>query len=175
MYESYIGVINPMAFNYAPKGWMTCSGQLLSIAQYSAVFALLGTSFGGNGTTNFALPDLRGRRAIGDGVSPTLGTWAFGQAAGVENTTVLITQLPSHLHNVVVKATQLASESNDPAGNYLGGGGTNNYTSQATDVTMNQVEAVAAPTGGSQPINIQAPYLAMNYSICITGIFPSRN
>ena len=164
-----------MAFTFAPKGWMTCQGQILSIAQYSALFSLLGTNYGGDGRTTFGLPDLQGRRVIGQGNSPSVGNYVVGQKAGVESTTVLLSQLPTHIHTVAVKANQIASETNDPQNNYFGGGGPNNYTATTPDVTMNPAETVATSVGGSQPMNIQAPYLAMYYNICTQGIFPSRN
>ncbi len=175
MTEFYMGTIVPMAFSFAPRGWMSCEGQLISIQQNQALFALLGTTFGGNGVQTFGLPDLRGRRVIGQGVSPSLGTWTWGQKGGVENTTILLNQMPTHQHAVTVKANQIASESNDPQNNYLGGGATANYTATAPDVQFNVAESTAGIAGGSQPVNIQTPYLAMYYNICTQGLFPSRN
>ncbi len=175
MYQSFLGTITPMAFNFAPKGWLPCQGQILSIAQNTALFSLLGTNYGGDGRVTFGLPDLRGRRVIGQGNSPSVGNYVVGQLSGVENTTVLITQLPTHLHTITTKANQIASETNDPQNNYFGGGVGNNYTATAPDVTMNVAEATSGIAGGSQPMNIQAPYLAMFYNICTSGLFPTRN
>jgi microcystin-dependent protein len=174
MNESFIGVITPMAFSFAPRGWMSCEGQLLSIAQYSALFSLLGTLYGGDGRTTFALPDLRGRRIIGQG-SSSVGTYRVGEKAGAENTTVLLSQLPTHIHTIAVKANVFTSDNNDPSNAFFGGGGTNNYTASVPDTTMNAAEATSSMAGGNQLMNIQAPYLAMYCNICTQGLFPSRN
>lgn len=176
MNQFFIGTIVPMAFNFAPTGYMSCEGQLLPIAQYQAVFALLGTTYGGNGQTTFALPDLRGRRVIGQGVSPTLGTWTEGQAGGVEQTTILLSQLPNHTHQVVVKTNGAAADSTDPTNNYFGNDSAQTAYDASNDNTFMNPGAITAGTAGSSlPVNIQAPYLAMYYNICIYGLFPSRN
>lgn len=174
MYEAFVGSIIPMAFGYVPQGWASCEGQLLGINQYQALFSLLGTTYGGNGTTTFALPDLRGRRVVGRGASPTLGNWTIGQKGGTETTTILLSQMPNHSHSVTVKANSLSADNSDPSGLFIGGGVASVFSSDAPDVTMNQNEASAGIAGGSQPQNIQSPYLAMYYNICQQGIYPPR-
>jgi len=174
--EAYVGSIMPMAFNFAPQGWMSCEGQTLAIAQYSAVFALLGTMYGGNGTSTFALPDLRGRMIIGQGTGPGLPSYVVGQKAGLPNVTLTTQQMPSHTHTIVAKANGLSSNSNDPNGNYFGGGTVTNYdTTQDGSSVLNPQCITAAAAGSSLPVAIMNPYVAMYYNICINGIFPSRN
>jgi len=171
-----MGSIMPMAFSFAPYGWMSCEGQLLPISQYSAVFALLGTMYGGNGQTTFQLPDLRGRMIIGQGTGPGLPTYDVGEMGGAPQVTLLISQMPMHTHAIVAKANGLSSNSNDPNGNYFGGGTVANYdTAQDNSSVLNPQCITAGVAGGSQPVGIMNPYVAMYYNICMQGIFPTRN
>ena len=176
--EGTIGEIRLFAGNFAPRNWAFCAGQLLAISQNTALFSILGTTYGGNGQTTFALPDFRGRSAVGVGQGPGLTNISLGEVSGEENVTLLSTQMPAHTHALNV--------SNTPANTSTPG----NTTSLAvvTDVTenaMNTYNAVAPNTtlnnqsisiaGNSQPHNNRPPYLGMNYIICLFGIFPSRN
>lgn len=181
--EVFIGTIIPFGFNFAPRGWVTCSGQLLPIAQYTAVFSLLGTVYGGNGQTNFGLPDLRGRSPLSFGQAPGLSNYDLGQSAGTENVSLLSSNLPSHALNVNV---QLASTASSPASiptstnSYLGasGGGQGSATIYSDAQGANPVTlkgATATFAGSNIPVSIQSPYLALNFCICLEGIFPSRN
>ncbi len=192
--EPFIGEIKILGFNFAPKGYLTCSGQVLSIAQNTALFSLLGTMYGGNGQTTFGLPDLRGRAPIGQGQGPGLSSYNMGQLSGTENVTLLTTNLPAHTHQATatttntVKASNLAGTLNTPvAGSALAaakdvnGDNVNAYTASApntalatgtADVAVNVTVGIA---GNSIPVSILQPYLAINYSIAIYGIFPSRN
>lgn len=181
--EGYIAEVRMFAGNFAPRGWAFCQGQILSIAQNTALFALLGTTFGGNGQTTFALPDLRGRVAVGPGQGPGLPAVNLGQMAGAPTHTLIITEMPAHNH-----ATQVATRAFESP---TGGGGnatipTNNYWSSgnSTDVYNNTTNTAMNPAavavtvgiaGGSQPHNNMQPYLGLNYIICMEGIFPSRN
>jgi len=188
MADPFLGQIALFAFNFPPKGWALCSGQLLPINQNQALFALLGTTFGGNGVTTFALPDMRGRVPIGVGVggaNPMLG-----QAAGNETITLIATQMPSHAHavnttNLTATARCLNSAANVPAaaGNafaIVNPGSTLAYSSVA-DADMQASSAGftgSAPTanaGSSQPHENRQPYLVLSYCIALTGIFPSPN
>lgn len=164
-----------MAISYAPVGWMSCEGQLLPIANYSALFALIGTYYGGNGVSTFGLPDLRGRAIIGQGQGPGLPTYDIGEAQGTNAVTLSSNQLPPHTHQITVNANSFSSSTADPANAYFGGGSTQVYDSATDNTPMNPTSMIALPTGGSQPVNIQNPYLAMYYNICVEGIFPSRN
>lgn len=173
--EAYIGSIIPMAINYAPVGWMSCEGQLLSIAEYSALFALVGTDYGGDGTNTFALPDLRGRAIIGQGQGPGQPFFPVGARQGTTSVTLSASQLPPHTHQINVHANSFGASTNNPAGAYFGGGSNVIYDTTNDGTNMNMQSVTAGVAGGNQPIDIQNPYLAMYYNICIEGIFPSRN
>lgn len=172
MSEPFLGEIIMFGGNFAPRGWAFCSGQLLSIAQNTALFSILGTTYGGNGTTTFALPDLRGRVPIHPGQGPGLSSYVLGEAAGVENVTLLTTQMPAHTHVLTSNASTAAATDTLPTGNFLASD--NQYTN-ASNTQMNANAVAIAPTGGSQPhTNIQ-PFLCVNFIIALEGIFPSRN
>jgi microcystin-dependent protein len=170
MSEPFLSEIKVVSFNFAPKGWALCNGQLLPINQNQALFALLGTTYGGNGQTNFALPNLRGRVPIHIGNGHTLG-----EAAGTTAVTVNIQQLPTHMHPLMA-STQLANQATvATAGvpNILAATEGNQYAPPAslTTLTPDSVTNV----GGSQPHNNMMPYLVLNFIIALQGIFPSRN
>ncbi|MEO8235634.1 MAG: tail fiber protein [Flavobacterium sp.] len=182
--EPFIGEIKIFGFNFAPRGYLTCQGQIMSIAQNTALFSLLGTTYGGNGQTTFGLPDLQGRVPIGQGQGPGLPNYVMGQKAGVNTVTLLTSNIPAHVHTlnaVVVKqqaSTANADETgpdgnfpaNTAAASYSGNGATPNvFTGGATITGTTDV------TGSNQPFDITNPYLTINYSIAVEGIFPSRN
>lgn len=191
--EGTIGEIRMFAGNFAPRSWQFCQGQLLSIAQNSALFSILGTTYGGNGQTTFALPDLRGRTPVGQGQGPGLSSISLGQVAGTENVTLLITQMPAHNHTAVATVTgtvtpkAFADEGlgDDPTNAFAAVSSASNriYTNntQTPDAVMGSSPIAATATvtigiaGNSQPVPIRNPYLGMNYIICLEGIFPSRN
>jgi microcystin-dependent protein len=184
MSEPFLGQVEIFAFNYAPKGWTFCSGQLLSIQQNTALFSLLGTNYGGNGTNNFGLPDLRGRVSIGAGQGPGLSNYVLGQVGGEEGHTLLQGEMGMHNHSLNVNSTTGASNNtNAPSGTVLGQtigvpaqGSTFNlylYNSGAPGGTLDP--HTIGFSGGSQPHPNQMPYLTMNFSIALVGIFPSRN
>jgi len=177
--EGYLAQIIMFAGNFAPRGWAFCQGQILSIAQNTALFSLLGTTFGGNGQTTFALPDLRGRVPVGTGQGPGLASVTLGEVAGEPTHTLISTEMPAHNHLVGVNATGQANSAN-PNGNVLGIGKVpsssetlNMYSSSGA--STNLAPAAITIAGGSQPHNNMQPYLGMNYVICLEGIFPSRN
>jgi len=168
MSEPFLSEIKVVSFNFPPKGWALCNGQLLPINQNQALFALLGTTYGGNGQTNFALPNLRGRLPIHMGSGHTLG-----EAAGSTSVTVNIQQLPTHLHTL--QAVNQNSTTNAPSNTVLF---SNSTSSQAYQPPANLVamspQAVSS-VGGSQPHNNMMPYLVLNFIIALQGIFPSQN
>lgn len=187
----FIGLVLPFAFDFAPKGWAMCQGQLLPINQYQALFALVGTTYGGNGTTNFGLPNLQGRAARGYGQGPGLSACTMGQVAGTETITLTVNNLPNHTHVLTSAGTgpkvssQIGtSPSPSSATNVLGAlndpnlTAVNNFYNSATP-NINLNTGYAAPAlannGGNQPVNIMQPYIALNYCIALVGIFPSRN
>jgi microcystin-dependent protein len=183
MADPYVGEIRIFAFNYAPSGWLPCAGQLLNISQYQALFALIGTYYGGNGVTNFALPNLQSRVPLGYTTSTPpsgLSTYALGATAGAENITLTTAQAPLHTHavNAVSGAASGASEPSAafPATNLcslIGKGQTlTTYSSGPANNTMNP--GMVAAAGGNQPHSNLQPYIAVNFCIAIQGIFPPR-
>jgi microcystin-dependent protein len=175
MSDPFIAEIRQFGFNFAPRGWATCDGQLLPIAQNTALFSLLGTTFGGNGTTNFALPDLRGRMPLHFGLGAGLSSVSLGESGGAEAVTLTTAQLPPHLHNVLASADLAASA--DPSGNVMGAkgrGGVNVYA-PASNLTALAPGAVNASAGGGQAHDNVQPSSVVNFCIALQGIFPSRN
>lgn len=178
--EGTIGEIRMFAGNFAPRTWAFCANQIISIAQNTALFSILGTTYGGNGQTTFALPDFRGRVAVGTGQGPGLSNIILGQLAGTPTTTLTTANMPAHNHQVTGNITPQGSLdgtlSTDPTGRRTAN--VNIYTN-ATDELANMAPiAVNLPTtiaGSSQPFSIMPPYLGMNYIICMFGIFPSRD
>jgi microcystin-dependent protein len=155
-----------MSFNFAPKGWAMCNGQFLPINQNQALFSLLGTTYGGNGQTTFALPDLRGQAPIHRGSGHTLG-----EKGGEQAHTLTIPEMPTHRH--VVNANSSATGGNNSPLNRFLGGGNNVYQSPQNPTALNP--GMVSPTGGSQAhLNMQ-PFLALNFCIALQGIFPSQN
>lgn len=174
--EGTIGEIRMFAGNFAPRNWAFCQGQTIAISQNTALFSILGTTFGGNGQTTFALPDFSSRVAIGTGQGPGLSSYQLGQAAGTETNTILITNMPAHNHQMQASGdgpTQGTASGASLASSTRSTSVPNIYVSGAS----NQVPMASATTiaGGSQPMNNVQPYLGMNYIICLFGIFPSRN
>lgn len=169
MSNPFLGQIQSFGFTFAPRGWALCNGALMSIAQNSALFSLLGTVYGGDGITTFAVPDLRGRTSMNAGQSPGLSNYVLGEESGVENVSLLGTQIPSHNHTVSASSgTKLV---NAPANNNLGG--FEMYTNAQLNAVMDP--AMIGASGGSQPHNNMMPYLVINWCICVEGIYPSRN
>lgn len=169
MSESFLGEIKPVGFNFAPVGWALCNGQIMSISQNTALFSLLGTTFGGNGQTTFALPDLRGRVAIGSGAGPGLSFRDLGETAGAESVGLSINEMPSHRHNVntlMVDASTRSALGAVPAKSARPIYGTGSTASMASDSIQ--------PTGDSNPHDNVQPSLVVNYIIALQGIFPPR-
>ncbi len=181
--EPFIGEVKLLGFNFAPKGYATCQGQVLSIAQNTALFSLLGTTYGGNGQTTFALPDLQGRVPVGQGQGPGLSPYSMGQVGGVENTTLTTAQMPMHVHpaqGITIRIpVNTANDDSAAAGNYIGDSSPNDMYGGTPSPTLSTgapiVGGTTAVAGGSQPFSLLTPYLCMNYSIALQGIFPSRN
>lgn len=183
MSTPYLGQIEAFAFNFAPKGWMMCAGQLLSIQQYTALFSLLGTYYGGNGTTNFQLPDLRGRVAVSQGQAQGGSPYTMGEAVGTENVTLLLNNMPQHTHtmNVVNNGTATTGGAALPSNNVqlASGFDTRPAPGAATPLygpssgAQVALENLGSTTGNTPHPNMM-PYLTVNYCISLTGIFPSR-
>lgn len=174
--EGYIAQIMWFAGNFAPRNWAFCQGQIINIAQNTALFSIIGTTYGGNGQTTFALPDFRGRVAIGAGNGPGLSSYLLGQTGGSNYTTLTVDNLPPHIHTLNGSDTS-ANNVAAPAGNYLAntvGLNDREYFVGAGEVTAMGTQALGA-NGGGQAFNNMQPYLGMNFVICLYGIFPSRN
>jgi microcystin-dependent protein len=168
MSDPYIGEIRLVGFNFAPVSWAFCNGQLMSISEYEALFNLIGTTYGGDGQTTFALPDLRSRIPIHQG-----NGFVQGQAGGTETVTVTLSQIPSHSH--VPQANSGGGTSNNPAGNVWANWSGDQYSDQLPSSQMQMNAGVAGFSGGGQPHNNIPPYLAVNFIICLVGIFPSQS
>lgn len=176
--ETYLGTICVFGFNYAPYGWQYCNGQILPISTNAALFSLIGTYYGGNGTSTFGLPNLQGRCAIHLGQLQGGSLYTIGEFSGAENVTVLISNLPAHNHGYTfaLNCNTTAASANQQSPN-------NNYPATSSEAIYNSAQNanMAAPTvtlgttGGSTPITISDPALVMNYCIAMTGIFPTRN
>lgn len=189
--EGYIGEIRMFAANFSPRNWAYCSGQLLAISTNTALFSILGTMYGGNGQTTFALPDMRGRSAVSPGSNPGTINYPIAGRAGSESTTLLSTNLPPHTHVLTGKPTvTITPRCNTGAGTVTEAGDqypavpgniTPPYTTAAPDVPVASMPVQAtsnimgANAGGSQPLQHLSPYTVVNYIICIYGIYPSRN
>jgi microcystin-dependent protein len=181
----YIGQIILFAGNFAPMGWQLCEGQLLAISTNEALFAILGTTYGGDGINTFALPDLRGRVPVQQGQGPGRPNYVLGQIGGTPQTTLTSNQMPSHTHaataTATINATAKPADATSPKGAFLAGtagtpvyaaapDGTSKLSARATTTTV-----TIGVAGSNLPIETQAPYLAMNYCICTEGLFPSQN
>ncbi|HLV38736.1 phage tail protein [Xanthomarina sp.] len=171
--DPYVGEIRMFAGSYAPSGWAKCEGQLLAISQNSVLFAIIGTAYGGNGQTTFALPDLRGRVPMHSGNGPGLPSYGHGQAGGDSNVSLTVANLPAHSHqvNAVLNEGDSSSpESNFPANTKLLD---KEYASVGTPTTMNS--GMIGSTGYNQPFSIVQPYQTVTFIIALQGVFPSQN
>jgi len=174
MAEPFLGEIRMVGFNFAPQGWALCNGQLLSISQNTALFSLLGTTYGGNGQNTFALPDLQGRVPIHQGQGPGLSPYTIGQMGGEEAHTLIQSEMPQHNHSA--RAHAGAGNSNVANGNVWSkdaGVSSATYSSATQDGLMSPTAISTA--GGSQPHNNLQPFLTINFIIAMQGIYPSRS
>jgi microcystin-dependent protein len=170
MSEPFLGMIIIVPYTFAPRGWAFCAGQIMSISQNTALFSLLGTTFGGNGQTTFGIPDLRGRVPIGAGQGPGLSNYDLGEVAGVESVTLTSQQVAPHIHPV-------NASSNDPTSNRAAGAclaSANIYDANPDGRTIMNANAIG-PNSGGQPHENRQPFLVLNYCIALEGIYPSRN
>lgn len=182
--EPFLGEIKTLGFNFAPRGYMLCAGQTLSIAQYSALYALLGTTYGGDGIQTFKLPDLQGRVPIGQGQGPGLPTYSLGEAAGSPTSTMTTANMPAHIHtlfqaNVRILASTASADEQSPVNNFPALAGASVYSgngpSPNTFTGGPLLTGTTDTTGSGLPFSVMNPYLVLNYSIAVEGIFPSRN
>lgn len=178
--DPYLGDVSIFAGNFAPRGWAFCDGQLLPISQYSALFSILGTIYGGDGRTTFALPDLRGRSPIGPGNGPGLSTYREGARGGSETHTLNITQMPNHGHSPKLHAEQAVGDQTVPFNRMLAATGTQATriyadVDPAQDIPMASQSITESNVGGGQSFGIMNPFLAIHFIIALQGVFPSRS
>ncbi|WP_375412922.1 phage tail protein [uncultured Bradyrhizobium sp.] len=169
--DPFVAEIRIFPFNFAPKGWAFCDGQLLPLSQNTALFSLLGTTYGGNGKSNFALPDLQGRAPMHPGQGPGLSLHDLGETGGSETVSLLESEIPAHTHSFQYSNNDSGVQT--PAGQLLAGGvGVGQYAAPGPLVQMNP--SVIAPAGGDQPHNNMQPYLTFYFNIALQGVFPPR-
>ena len=180
--DQFISTILLWPCNFAPNGWAFCAGQILAISQNTALFSLIGTFYGGNGTSTFQLPDFRGRVPVGTGQGLGLSNYDLGQVGGSENVSILTSNMPAHSHTFTVSANSTNATDSTPKAGYslaapydnvnlspIGG-----YVNAAPDTLLNIGTGITSSVGNNIPIGITQPYLSVNYIIALTGIFPSR-
>ncbi len=171
--EPFLGQIAFVPYNFVPKNWAACDGQLLSISQNTALFSLLGTNYGGNGQTTFGLPDMRGRRIVDDGQGPGLQSYIIGEMGGQESVTLTTQQIPAHNHDILA----VTGDGNDasPTGNLPANTKTldKEYSNLPASTTMKNT--MVGNTGGNQPHENRSPYLVLKCIIAVQGVFPSRD
>lgn len=176
--DPVLGVVTMFGGNFPPRSWAFCNGQLLSISQNSALFSILGTTYGGNGQTTFALPDLRGRTPVHPGLGQGTSIFQLGQVSGQENVTLQLSNIPVHTHAATLSmgVSTNAATTDEPGGSVPAVGSINAYNASATpNGQLGGVSAVIQPAGGGQPLSIRQPYLGISFIIALQGIFPSRN
>ncbi|MGY3090569.1 microcystin-dependent protein [Hymenobacter sp. UYAg731] len=177
--DPFVGEIRAVGFNFAPRGWALCQGQLLAISQNTALFSLLGTNYGGDGRTTFGLPDLRSRLIVQPGQGPGLSNYVLGQLSGSESVVLTANQMPAHTHTlsgVTVNANSAAGTAAAPAGNVLGSNANVQHYAASPDAQMaaSSVSGTTTPAGSGNPHANTMPSLGLNYVIALQGIYPPR-
>jgi microcystin-dependent protein len=172
MADPFVAEIRIFPFNFAPKGWAWCNGQLMPLSQNTALFSLLGTTYGGNGKSNFALPDLQGRAPMHPGQGPGLSLHDLGETGGSETVTLLESEIPAHSHSVSASVSDGTSQT--PADEKLATGvGIGQYAPAGSFVSLSPT--ALTPAGGDQPHNNLMPYLTFYFNIALQGVFPPRS
>jgi microcystin-dependent protein len=172
--DPFVAEIRIFPFNFAPKGWAWCDGQLLPLSQNTALFSLLGTTYGGNGKSNFALPDLQGRAPMHPGQGPGLSLHDLGETGGSETVSLLESEIPSHSHTLMSQGA--TGNRTTPVGNSIArvSGATPYIPGSPTPPLVNMSDNALAPAGGDQPHNNMQPYLTFYFNIALQGVFPPR-
>jgi microcystin-dependent protein len=172
MADPFVAEIRIFPFNFAPKGWAWCDGQLLPLSQNTALFSLLGTTYGGDGKSNFALPDLQGRSPMHPGQGPGLSLHDLGETGGSDTVTLLESEIPAHPHTLRAYRSDPADHF-QPTGASLARSNNGNVYNTAANLVALSFQSLA-PSGGDQPHNNMMPYLTLNYNIAMQGVFPPR-
>ena len=174
--DPFVAEIRIFPFNFAPRGWAWCNGQLLPISQNTALFSLLGTTYGGNGQSNFALPNLQGSAAMFSGQGPGLSLRSLGETGGSQTVTLTVTAMPSHTHTINAKTGGgTANPTNMVWGTSNAGKSAANFYAPAAPSPVNMNAVALANTGGNQPHNNMMPYLTLNFNIALQGVYPPRS
>jgi microcystin-dependent protein len=173
MADPFVAEVRIFPFNFAPKGWAWCNNQLLPISQNTALFSLLGTMYGGDGKSTFALPGFEGSAVIDVGQGPGLSLYDQGQVGGSETVTLLDSEMPSHNHSMMA-STQDGGDNHAQANLLAQGVGIGQYTDQNTGPFVSLNQAAIPPAGGDQPHNNMMPYLTLYFNIALQGVFPPR-
>lgn len=175
--DYYLGEILKVPYNFCPRGTLEANGQLVSIAQNSALYSLYGTTYGGDGVTTFGMPSMASRYSMHAGTGPGLTTRTLGELGGTESNTMTLTTMPKHEHIALMKATSDAGNSTSPVGNNLATTPANKYVSGMAPAAqlMERGSIVVGNTGGNQPYSIMPPFTTIRYCVVDSGIFPSRN
>jgi microcystin-dependent protein len=176
MSSPFLAEIRIFGFNFPPKGWAFCNGQILPISQNTALFSLLGTTYGGNGQSTFALPDMQGNAPMHQGQGPGLSLYDLGQMGGAENVTLLQSEMPAHPHTLMAFGNPPPSNAGapDPTATFGRSSGTTVYKQTPFGAVGAMDFNALAPTGGSLPHNNMMPYLTLSFCIAMQGIFPAR-
>ena len=172
--DPFVAEIRIFGFNFAPTGWAQCNGQLLPISQNTALFSLLGTVYGGDGKSTFALPDLQGMTAMHPGQGQGLSLRDLGEIGGSEAVTLLVSEMPVHTHNIMSTGSQASTGIPSPTAAIARAVGGNAYQNSPFDPTTTMAPEALTPAGGSLPHNNLMPYLLFNYCIAMQGVFPAR-
>jgi len=173
MADPFVAEIRIFPFNFAPKGWAWCNGQLMPISQNTALFSLLGTTYGGDGKSTFALPDMQGNAPMHPGQGPGLSLHDLGETGGSETVTLLESEIPSHSHAMMAATDPSNAQIPDPSESLSRSAGGSAYNLSNAGIVNMAFQAIA-PTGGDQPHNNTMPYLTLNFNIALQGVFPPR-
>lgn len=175
MSSPFVAEVRMFGFNFAPTGWAQCNGQLLPISQNTALFSLLGTTYGGDGKSTFALPDFQGSVPVGQGQGQGLSEYFLGQMSGVQSITLLQSEIPNHTHSIMATNSEIGNLNGpDPLRSLARSSGASAYQTSAVSLTQLAPQALSL-AGGSLPHNNMQPYLTINFCIAMQGIFPARN
>jgi microcystin-dependent protein len=173
MANPFLAEIRIFPFNFPPKGWAFCDGQILPLSQNTALFSLLGTTYGGDGKSNFALPNMQGNAPMHPGQGPGLSLHDLGETGGSDTVSLLESEIPSHSHALMAQALNASSQTPSPSVGLAHSKGVSAYSTITTNlVTM--ADATVAPAGGDQPHNNLMPYLTLNFCIALQGVYPPR-
>src|SRR5215471_18636100 len=174
MSNPFVAEIRIFPFNFAPKGWAFCDGQILPLSQNTALFSLLGTTYGGDGKSNFALPNMQGNAPMHPGQGPGLSLHDLGESSGSDTVTLLESEMPAHSHSLMANAFPATLGLGSPTATLAHSQGGNAYTANTTQNIVQMSDSTIAPAGGDQPHNNLMPYLTLNFCIALQGVFPPR-